>query len=332
MTVKCNRLTNSDLGCISQSTIRHDLKTKDAVNSMGLDPAQQAAVESRAARILCLAGPGSGKTTVLTSRIKRLLAEGTNPSTIAVVTFTNAAAKELLTRLDGHALGYCGTLHGLALRICQQSCEAIGFGPRIGVIGEEQEKEMLQGSIEALKYKGSMQRVIASVAAGPSLSSSMASMDAAQLVARHFFYALSGNGTSMSQQPGRVQLIGMFADKATNIWLPSNLDDTTPLAMKRTPFTLLAAGSFLYAALCSAQYTNANLRGLPCFIYEVEVWSTPRYAWLTDRVGTSPTCANGHDHGGTDFLVSSGQAYTCTLDHDSALKSPLGAMNRAGEP
>ena len=55
-----------------------------------LNEQQQQAVDSTASKILCLAGAGAGKTATMIERISRLVSEGANPSSILVLTFTNA--------------------------------------------------------------------------------------------------------------------------------------------------------------------------------------------------------------------------------------------------
>ncbi len=88
----------------------------------GLNPEQRAAVTLPAEHALILAGAGSGKTRVLTTRIAWLLQTGqVSPGGVLAVTFTNKAAKEMLTRLTAmlplNARGmWIGTFHGLCNR------------------------------------------------------------------------------------------------------------------------------------------------------------------------------------------------------------------------
>src|SRR5512141_2544369 len=89
----------------------------------GLNPEQRAAVELPAQSALILAGAGSGKTRVLTTRIAYLISTGqVSPSGVLAVTFTNKAAKEMVTRLAAmlpiNTRGmWIGTFHGLCNRM-----------------------------------------------------------------------------------------------------------------------------------------------------------------------------------------------------------------------
>lgn len=124
--------------------------------------AQRRAIECNDPAILVIAGPGSGKTTTVVSRIQRLLTEGVSPRTIIAITFTNAAAKELLKRLAGPdsdqppALGYIGTLHGFCLRELQRHGSVLGYGRRITVLDAEQSDELLIECAQSVKAKGTI--------------------------------------------------------------------------------------------------------------------------------------------------------------------------------
>ena len=89
----------------------------------GLNKRQREAVESIFGTYLVLAGAGSGKTKVLTTRIANLVYNGANPYSILAVTFTNKAAKEMKERLE-KILGedtvrkiWVGTFHSICGRI-----------------------------------------------------------------------------------------------------------------------------------------------------------------------------------------------------------------------
>ena len=80
---------------------------------MELNNKQKRAIESNEDYILVLSSAGSGKTTALTQRVKRMLEDGVNPEDILVITFTNKAGKELEERLGGEIKA--STFHQLGL-------------------------------------------------------------------------------------------------------------------------------------------------------------------------------------------------------------------------
>ena len=90
-----------------------------------LDDAQRAAVIHESGPALVVAGPGAGKTRVLTERVRALVAADVNPSTIAVCTFSQRAAKEMAGRLAGVPV-QISTIHGLAWGLLRETYQAMG--------------------------------------------------------------------------------------------------------------------------------------------------------------------------------------------------------------
>ncbi len=102
------------------------------MNINTLNNRQQEAVIHKNGPMLVLAGAGSGKTKVLTSRIAYLIEEGISPANILAITFTNKAAKEMKERvykLIGADANYIqiSTFHSLGLKILKENYEFLGY-------------------------------------------------------------------------------------------------------------------------------------------------------------------------------------------------------------
>jgi DNA helicase II / ATP-dependent DNA helicase PcrA len=104
-----------------------------------LNPEQRAAVEHFEGPILALAGAGSGKTRVLTTRVAHLVNEhGVDPAAILAVTFTNKAAGEMRTRIR-RLLGrepagmWVGTFHAIGARLLRRHAGRLGWSPNFTI-------------------------------------------------------------------------------------------------------------------------------------------------------------------------------------------------------
>src|SRR5688500_5392217 len=111
---------------------------------LGLNPAQREAVEHFEGPLLVLAGAGSGKTRVLTTRIAWLVEHhGVDPAHILAVTFTNKAAGEMRERvarlLGGQPAGmWSGTFHSVGARMLRREAGRVGLTPGFTIYDEDE--------------------------------------------------------------------------------------------------------------------------------------------------------------------------------------------------
>lgn len=108
-----------------------------------LNDKQKEAVLAKDGPLLILAGAGSGKTSVLTTKIAYLIKEkGVNPKNIVAITFTNKAAKEMKSRVISMIgnVGYdiqISTFHSFGLRIIKENCEKLGYEKNFTIIDSD---------------------------------------------------------------------------------------------------------------------------------------------------------------------------------------------------
>jgi DNA helicase II / ATP-dependent DNA helicase PcrA len=121
----------------------------------GLNDAQRAAVFALDGPVLVLAGAGTGKTRVLTTRLAHILAtRRAFPSQIVAVTFTNRAALEMRERLErmiGTAAEglWLGTFHSIAARILRRHAEAVGLKPNFTILDADDQLRLVKQIAEA---------------------------------------------------------------------------------------------------------------------------------------------------------------------------------------
>jgi DNA helicase-2/ATP-dependent DNA helicase PcrA len=121
-----------------------------------LNPAQQEAVEAIKGPVLILAGPGSGKTRVITQRVAYLIRVlKINPRRIIAVTFTNKAAKEMIERLDKLVPGAIkeltiGTFHAICARILRVDGKAIGIESEFVIYDGDDQTSLMKRCLQEL--------------------------------------------------------------------------------------------------------------------------------------------------------------------------------------
>jgi DNA helicase-2/ATP-dependent DNA helicase PcrA len=122
----------------------------------GLNPEQREAVETTDGPLLVLAGAGTGKTRVLTTRIAHILATGkAYPSQILAVTFTNKAAREMRDRIGGliggslEGMSWLGTFHSIGVKILRRHAELVGLKSGFTILDDDDQVRLLKQVIAA---------------------------------------------------------------------------------------------------------------------------------------------------------------------------------------
>ncbi len=116
-----------------------------------LNDSQRQAAEKIEGPLLILAGPGSGKTRVITHRIAHMIASGVPSWQIAALTFTNKAADEMRNRLSKLApenLTWAGTFHRFCSRLLRQYPQLVGLSDNFSIYDMGDSKKVLKQAIE----------------------------------------------------------------------------------------------------------------------------------------------------------------------------------------
>ena len=132
------------------------------LNLENLNDAQIAAVRATDGPVLVLAGAGTGKTLVLTTRVGYILSQNlAAPWQILALTFTNKAANEMKNRIDAMGDGafyardiWCGTFHSICLKILRSNYAAAGLRPDFLIYGEDDQKSVIKKVLADLNITG----------------------------------------------------------------------------------------------------------------------------------------------------------------------------------
>lgn len=122
----------------------------------GLNPEQSLAVETLSGPVLVLAGAGTGKTRVLTTRIAHILATGAaRPFEILAVTFTNKAAREMKERISTfiggnvEGMAWLGTFHSICVKILRKHAELVGLKSGFSILDTDDQVRLIKQIIQA---------------------------------------------------------------------------------------------------------------------------------------------------------------------------------------
>lgn len=121
----------------------------------GLNKEQKEAVLHTTGPCLVLAGAGSGKTKVLTTRIANMINNGINSGSILAITFTNKAAKEMRDRIsnvvsDNYA--FVGTFHSFGLKIIRENFEIFGLTRNFTIVDSDDVNSIIKKILKDLDY------------------------------------------------------------------------------------------------------------------------------------------------------------------------------------
>ncbi|MGO9674787.1 MAG: ATP-dependent helicase, partial [Methylocella sp.] len=122
----------------------------------GLNAEQRAAVEVLDGPVLVLAGAGTGKTRVLTTRIAHIIAEGrAKPYEILAVTFTNKAAREMKDRVAmlagpvAEGMPWLGTFHAISTKILRRHAELVGLKSSFTILDTDDQIRLMKQVLQA---------------------------------------------------------------------------------------------------------------------------------------------------------------------------------------
>ncbi len=208
----------------------------DIVNLDGLNEKQKEAVKKTEGPLLVLAGAGSGKTRVLTTRVAYMLLElGVSPSSILAITFTNKAAKEMKERIISMigGIGYqiqISTFHSFGLLLIRENYEALGLDKNFTILDSDDANTVIK---KICKEKGFDPKIYNPKAIKNSISSAKNELLDCKEYAKYAYSDFEQKVVSVYEKYEEKLRISHSLDFDDLLMLPIRLFEKYPEILKR---------------------------------------------------------------------------------------------------
>lgn len=185
-----------------------------------LNVAQRKVVEATEGPVMIIAGPGSGKTRVLTYRIAHLINLGVDPFRILALTFTNKAAKEMRERIEniaGHEAKslWMGTFHSIFARILRREAHRLGYPSNFSIYDTQDSKSLIKKIVKEMGLNEKLYKT--NTVLGRISGAKNSLMNAAA-------YANNVELVSEDQSSGKPRLAEVFANYERRCFLSGAMD------------------------------------------------------------------------------------------------------------
>ncbi|MCI0410068.1 MAG: ATP-dependent helicase [Acidobacteria bacterium] len=241
------------------------------MNPENLTEEQMGAVNAEGSEVLVIAGPGSGKTTVLAARAEHIRAKGDK---YALVTYTRAAAQEIRNRVEPSEGCFIGTLHQFMLEVLKRACEykVTEIHPKDLVVIGDDDDELLRKTAIEVSWRGGFRDLKEAVArhckslnvfeqlAEPDKFKDGVPMRDEQIAASHYYRTLMYEGLATYDfvlELGRMALQIWHSKPLVNVfpWDEVLVDEAQDMA---------EVDQRIYQAICAGGLARVFMVGDPC--------------------------------------------------------------------